>query len=75
MLTFLSSSLQLGTFPQGPITSCGWSRHSLKDVITAEVTEMTVGSKIIFGGLPWWPSGKESALQCRGCGFDPWSGN
>ena len=26
-------------------------------------------------GLPWWPSGKESAFQCRGCGFDPWSGN
>ena len=26
-------------------------------------------------GLPWWSRGKESALQCRGCGFDPWSGN
>ena len=26
-------------------------------------------------GLPWWSSGKESAFQCRGCGFDPWSGN
>ena len=25
-------------------------------------------------GLPWWSSGKESALQCRGRGFDPWSG-
>ena len=20
-------------------------------------------------GLPWWSSGKESAFQCRGCGF------
>ena len=28
-----------------------------------------------FEGLPWWPSGKESTFQCRGCGFDPWSGN
>ena len=28
-----------------------------------------------FSGLPWWSSGKESALQCRGRGFDPWSGN
>ena len=24
-------------------------------------------------GLPWWSSGKESACQCRGCGFNPWS--
>ena len=23
-------------------------------------------------GLPWWLSGKESACQCRRCGFDPW---
>ena len=26
-------------------------------------------------GLPWWSSGKESALECRGHVFDPWSGN
>ena len=26
-------------------------------------------------GLPWWSSGKLSALQCRGRGFHPWSGN
>ena len=25
-------------------------------------------------GLPWWLSGKESACQCRRCGFDPWNG-
>ena len=25
-------------------------------------------------GLPWWHSGWESACQCRGHGFDPWSG-
>ena len=25
-------------------------------------------------GLPWWRSGWESACQCRGCGFAPWSG-
>ena len=23
---------------------------------------------------PWWPSGKESACQCRRHRFDPWSG-
>jgi len=25
-------------------------------------------------GLPRWPSGKESACQCRRCGFNPWVG-
>ena len=24
-------------------------------------------------GLPWWSGGKESAWQCRGQGFNPWS--
>ena len=24
--------------------------------------------------LPWWRSGWETACQCRGHGFDPWSG-
>ena len=27
-----------------------------------------------FVGLPWWHSGWESACQCRGHGFEPWSG-
>ena len=26
-------------------------------------------------GLSWWFSGEESALQCKGHGFDPWSEN
>ena len=25
-------------------------------------------------GFPWWLSGQESACQCRGRGFNPWSG-
>ena len=25
-------------------------------------------------GFPWWRSGWESACQCRGHGFEPWSG-
>ena len=25
-------------------------------------------------GRPWWHSGWESACQCRGHGFEPWSG-
>ena len=30
--------------------------------------------KRIISGLPWWRSGWESACQCRGHGFEPWSG-
>ena len=26
-----------------------------------------------FQGLPWWRNGQESACQCRGHGFEPWS--
>ena len=29
---------------------------------------------IKISGLPWWRSGWESACQCRGHGFEPWSG-
>ena len=29
---------------------------------------------IIYSGLPWWLSSKESACQCRRPGFDPWVG-
>ena len=31
-------------------------------------------SKLNHWGLPWWRSGWESACQCRGHGFEPWSG-
>ena len=38
--------------------------------VTEEVT-----SKLSLKGLPWWSSDQESAFQCRGCWFDPWSGH
>ena len=31
-----------------------------------------ISKKRQMEGLPWWPSGKESALQPKGRGFDPW---
>ena len=31
--------------------------------------------KSVLLGLPWWSSGYECALQCRGHRFDPWPGN
>ena len=30
--------------------------------------------KTWYLGLPWWCNGWESACQCRGHGFEPWSG-
>ena len=37
----------------------------------------TIGHNLVFKkaiwGLPWWRSGWESACQCRGHGFEPWS--
>ena len=27
---------------------------------------------VLFIGLPWWLSGKESICQCRRLRFDPW---
>ena len=34
----------------------------------------TIESQEWSEGLPWWRSGWESACQCRGHGFEPWSG-
>ena len=31
-------------------------------------------TKDLKSRLPWWSSGREFACQCRGQGFDPWSG-
>ena len=31
-------------------------------------------SRFMSLGLPWWHSGQESSCQCRGHGFEPWSG-
>ena len=39
-----------------------------------ELLEDDMGKRGIKGGLPWWRSGWESACQCRGHGFEPWSG-
>ena len=40
-----------------------------------QITNAKYQSRVFLLGLPWWSSGKESAFQCRGCGFNPWSGN
>ena len=38
---------------------------------TASMKNVRVENKV--PGLPWWRSGWESACQCRGHGFEPWS--
>ena len=38
------------------------------------IHSFTPSSKICITGLPWWRSGWESVCQCRGHGFEPWSG-
>ena len=37
-------------------------------------TKIETVIKSLPTGLPWWRSGWESACQCRGHGFEPWSG-
>ena len=64
---------------------CGLISHFSKTWLTffRETVELGRMVKIIWfspfkiwenTGLPWWRSGWESACQCRGHGFEPWSG-
>ena len=48
-----------------PRKLCSWSHLEVKASKSCYKKSML--------GLPWWLSGKESACQCRGHGFDPWS--
>ena len=45
---------------------------SLKEEIPQPIHNSTFKKET--HGLPWWRSGWESACQCRGHGFEPWSG-
>ena len=40
----------------------------------ATAISVVVPVKTLPLGLPWWRSDWESACQCRGHGFEPWSG-
>ena len=54
-----------------------WSIQHTHQVSITRRRTMARGSngEIKHGeGLPWWHSGWESACQCRGHGFEPWSG-
>ena len=61
-----------------------WNMSDRERLISYELTYMwnlknnkmkdSSVQKTNWGGLPWWCSGWESACQCRGHGFEPWSG-
>ena len=58
----------------------GWMRTGLykhscssQDLVTYLLKWKNL-MKDCFPGLPWWRSGWEYACQCRGHGFEPWSG-
>ena len=42
--------------------------------VRMSIIRKSTNNKCWRGGLPWWRSGWESACQCRGHGFEPWSG-
>ena len=44
---------------------------SLYNIGVEEVTWQTLFIGTTLGGIPRWLNGKESACQCRRCGFDP----
>ena len=46
--------------------------HHVLIIRLAEIKK--IDNQQCWWGLPWWPSGWESACQCGGHGFGPWSG-
>ena len=64
---------------RAPPDSKGRQRHYRgKKAIYRPTFLLNIDTKILNKkyqrGLPWWHSGWESACQCRGQGFKPWSG-
>ena len=66
-LPHVMANLRATDSMQAPLLTC---QHSWRRV---EILRWF--SKHKRGRLLWWPSGKATASQCRGLGFDPWSGN
>ena len=50
------------------------AKRHMKRRSTSLLIIREVQIKTTMRGLPWWRSGWESACQCRGYGFEPWSG-
>ena len=59
-----------GCGDKGTLLHCWWECKLIQP-LWRTVWKLLKKLKI---GLPWWHSGWESAYQCRGHGFEPWSG-
>ena len=46
--------------------------YSEINISEINIAEIKHNIEMLFGGLPWWLSGKESTCQCRRHEFDPW---
>ena len=63
------------TFAMGGYQVTMWTRsESTRDKAIASL-QAQLSSKALLRGLPWRFSVKPLHFQCRGCGFEPWSGN
>ena len=51
---------------------CTWNYHNIVNRLYSNIKQKV--KRKDTQGLPWWRSGKESACQCRGHGFELWSG-
>ena len=58
----------------GFCTSLNWWNVTSRLWYVLYVQYLEQPLKSYVKGLPWWCSGWESACQCRGLGFEPWSG-
>ena len=67
---FLLGAAQVTRNQKGTNSSTILKRHFYQKKLFPEMSSF----KTIPLGLPWWRSGWESACQCRGHGFEPWSG-
>ena len=73
----LSRWFQWGVEQQAErVLSLLWVRLGLESTLRLGINETLRGASGTSSvGLPWWSSGWESVLQCRGRGLDPWSRN
>ena len=63
------------TWPPAPWLSNSFKMHDLASSLDPfSAFRIALSGKSPPHGLPWWRSGWESACQCRGHGFEPWSG-
>ena len=65
-IIYVEYSILKGKQHKSPLLKHGL--HVLKS-FQKESMERTIKNNLTE--LPWWLSGKESACQCRRCGFDP----